>query len=379
MEEASRWRDLAHLASIAGMGRSALRSRGELMQKRTSAKWVALVIAGSCVGCSAPQGAKAPGLFASWTNPFASLTASKGPPRVDEQDDVIRLDKKPKATADFFIAAGDLAKSRGDMNNAVAQYQQAVRVEPKNVNALRHLGKQHVDMQNYTEAEKTFASAVAVAPTDPAPLNDLAICLAQQKRFDDSIVNLNKAIALRPHLTAYRNNMADVLVKSGRPREAFEHLAVVHSKADAHYNLGFLLRQEGQFDAARQHFATAAQIDPQLDAAHQALEEMGGAPAAQTVNRSVNRPAAKEVSAPRNLRAQLPARTVLESGDSTQPADVDVKQTAPKGYYDGVDEEEMKAASPAEVLAKRSKSKPVRKSAAELRAKIEDRESTTLR
>lgn len=345
------------------------------MKIRHKTKWMALLIAGSCVGCSTTQGTQSPGFFASWTNPFASLTASKSQARSDEQDDVIRLDKKPKATADFFIAAGELAESRRDMQTAVAQFQHAVKLDPKNMSAMRHLAQLHERLQNYPEAEQVYASAIAIAPTDPTPLNDLAQCLARQQKYDESIEKLNKAIAMRPHQTIYRNNMAKVLVKAGRPREAFEHLAVVHSQAEAHYNLGYMLREQGELTAASQHFAMAAQIDPNLEAAQQVLEEMGGANTSQTVNKPANRPAAKEVAAPRYLRAQT-AKSVIDSDEQANQVDTQTAPASPKGYYDGVEESEKKSPPPAEVLAKRSKLKTGRKSAAELKAKIEDSEPT---
>lgn len=345
------------------------------MNKKISKKWMALVVVGACAGCSTGSGAKS-GWFASWTSPISSMMASKPAVRSDEQDDAIRLDKKPKATADFFIAGGNLAKSRGDMQNAVAQYAHAVKLEPKNVNAHRHLAKTHVEMRNYPEAEQVYASAIALSPTDPTPLNDLALCLVQQQRYDEAIGALNKAIALRPHEPTYRTNMAGVLVRAGRPREAYEHLVVVHSKAEAHYNLGFLLREDGQFEAARQQMIAAVQVDPGMDAAHQVLAELGNQ-TPRTAHAPQQGPAAKEVSAPRYLRAQSAPKNVIEQEDLRDDSEAEAAPVAPKGYYDGVEEGEKKTAAP-EVLAKLPKSKPAvksgKKSAAALKAKIEDSE-----
>lgn len=348
------------------------------MKKTITAKWMALLIAGSCVGCSTTSGAKSPGFFASWTNPFATTTAANPQKKSDEKDDVIRLDKKPNATADFFIAAGKLADSRGDMQTAVAQYQHAIKKEPKNVNAHLHLARLHERMQNYPEAEQMYLAAAEAGPTDPTPLNDLGLCLARQQRFDEAIEKLNKAIAMKPHQTVYRNNIAKILVKTGRPREAYEHLARVHSVGESHYNLGFMLKENGEFGPAREHLVAAIQVDPNLDAAHDLLAEMGGA-APQTANRPESRPAAtKEVSAPRYMRAQGASKQVIESDEMADEVDTESSPVAPKGYYDGVEEGEESSAPPAEVLAKRQVSKPAKKtgkkSAAALRAKIEDSE-----
>lgn len=348
------------------------------MKKTITAKWMALLIAGSCVGCSTTSGAKSPGFFASWTNPFATTTAANPQKKSDEKDDVIRLDKKPNATADFFIAAGKLADSRGDMQTAVAQYQHAIKKEPKNVNAHLHLARLHERMQNYPEAEQMYLAAAAAGPTDPTPLNDLGLCLARQQRFDEAIEKMNKAIEMKPHQTVYRNNIASVLVKAGRPREAFEHLSRVHSVAEAHSCLACFLRQNGELQTAREHVVIALQIDGNLEPAHELLAELDSV-APQTANRPLNRPAAtKEVSAPRYMRAQGASKQVIESDEMADEVDTESQPVAPKGYYDGVEEGEESSAPPAEVLAKRQVSKPakkpVKKSAAALRAKIEDSE-----
>lgn len=340
------------------------------MKIRFDAKWMALLVAGSCVGCASNSGSQSPGMFASWTNPFSSM-ASKSPSRQDEQDDAIRLDKKPNATADFFIAAGRLAESRHDQQTALAQYKHAVKKEPKNVNAHRHLAQLHERMEHYSEAEAVYAAAIAAAPTDPTPLNDLAQCLARQQRYDESIEKLNKAIAMRPHETLYRNNMAKILVKAGRPREAFEHLTQVHSVAESHYNLGYMLRDSGDLGSARQHAISAIQVDPNFEPAHLLLEEIGGA-MPQTAQRPSNRTPSKEVAVPRNLRAQGPAKSEVRSDNFADEMEPEAEPVAPKGYYEGTDGGEKSAAPPAEVLAKLPKKKPVRKSTAELRSKIED-------
>jgi tetratricopeptide (TPR) repeat protein len=341
------------------------------MKKNRKTRWMALAIAVSCTGCASSGSANTPGLFSSWRNPFASSVAESRPPvREDEHDDILRRDKKAKPDASFFIAAGNLALDRGDHTAALTQYQQAIKLEPKSVSAHRHLAMMHERLQQYPEAEKVYEAAIAAAPTDPVPLNDLALCLSKQQRYDESIALLNKAINLRPHQTFYRNNIAGILVRAGRPREAFDHLTVVHSVAEAHYNLGVMLRQAGEIEPSRQQMLAALQVDPGFVAAKNALAGYGDYGANQPV-RQAARPTAKEVSTPRNLRAQSSAPSDLEF-DQEEGAPTQRAPQKQNGYYDGAEEESGSSPAPAEVLARRNQEKPARKSPSELRAKIED-------
>jgi tetratricopeptide (TPR) repeat protein len=236
-----------------------------------------------------------------------------------------------------------------------------------------HLARLYERQQQYAEAEQVYRSALSAAPTDAMAHNDLGLCYIKQRRYDESIECFQKAIELRPHHTQYRNNMADVLVRADRQREAFGHLTSVHSLPEAHYNLGYLLRQNGQMAPARQHLMAALQVDPGFTPAEQLLAEIGDYNQESTFQPTA-RPSTREVRAPRNLRAQSPSRNSGNEGliDAEAPSEDQMPSKPRGGYYQGIEEGDEKAVPPAEVLASRAKGKPQRKSTSELRAKIED-------
>lgn len=343
------------------------------MKKNSMARWLALAIAASCTGCASDPAARSQGWFASWSNPFASQVASERPDPRKDADDELSLENKVPPKADFFLATGALAESRGDNDTAIAQYQQAISKDPKNVKAHLHLARLYDRLQRYPEAESAYASAMAAAPNNATPINDYAMCLARQRRYDESIEQFQRAITLQRHQALYRNNIAEVLVMAGRPREAFDHLSAVHSPAESHYNMAMLLRRNGEIDPARQQMASALQIDPNLAGGDQFLAELGGAPHA---SHRPQPPATREVAAPRNLRAQIRddrSAEVAAPSDAESQEDAETSPAAPQksgGYYDGMESGDPNAASPAEVLARKPKN--ARKSASELRAKIND-------
>jgi tetratricopeptide (TPR) repeat protein len=338
------------------------------MKRNLKARWLALAMTASSLGCASGTGGATPGLFASWTNPFALQASAQRPNPRKEADDELSLENTVKPKADFYLAAGALAESRGDNDAAIAQYQQAIAKDSKNIKAHLHLARLYDRVQQYPEAETAYAAAITAAPTNPTPLNDYAMCLARQRRYDEAIDHFQKAIMLQKHHALYRNNIAEVLVKAGRPREAFDHLSAVHSVAESHYNLGMLLRRNGELEPARQQIVAALQVDPGMTAAEDVLAELGRAP--QTAQRPRSKPPTREVAAPSNLRAQAPKKQ-LEAETQESPIEQSkAPQQAPGGYYEGVEEGDQGRSAPAEVLARKPKNG--RKSTTELRAKIND-------
>src|SRR5690606_2539828 len=106
--------------------------------------------------------------------------------------------------------------------------------------------------------------------------NDLGLCYARQKRHDEAIEMLDRAIKLQPHNKMYRNNLATVLVEVGRTDTAWSHLTAVNEPAVAHFNMGFLLHKQQQNDVAEQHLQMALQADPSLAAAQKLLAKIAG-------------------------------------------------------------------------------------------------------
>lgn len=343
------------------------------MKKLTPSRWLAIALAASCTGCATGSASGPTSFFAGWSKPFAFLTAdSKTPGKPPKEvDDELRRDNLVPPTAEFFIAAGALAESRGGNDAAIEQYKRAIKTEPNNVKAHLHLARLYDRLERFPEAEQAYNGAIAAAPNDPMPLNDFAMCLARQRRYAESIEIFSKAIALRPHETRLRNNIAEVLVKAGRSQEAFDHLRVVHSVAESHFNLALLLRRNGELGPARQQLVAALQVDPNFDAANDVLAELGG-PAMTAGPRSAPRAASREVSAPSQLRAQAPREPDFDEDPADAPTFMPKRSNSNGGYYEGLNTEETDAAEPSEVLANRANAKKPKKSAAELRAKIED-------
>ncbi len=81
---------------------------------------------------------------------------------------------------------------------ALAKFNQAVKVAPKNVEALNGLGWVLFNSGKPQEAEQAFHKAVLLQPDAPAVLNGLGQVCLQQKRYDEAETYLLKAAPKAP-------------------------------------------------------------------------------------------------------------------------------------------------------------------------------------
>jgi tetratricopeptide (TPR) repeat protein len=119
-----------------------------------------------------------------------------------------------------------------------------------------------------------YQTALQVYPEDAVLLNDVALCYARTEQSDRALAALQRAVELNPSSTLYRNNMAAVLVEANRSAEAVPLLAQTYGTAVAHYNVGYLLHQRGEDQAAVDHFSAALEVNPSLTPARSMLNRL---------------------------------------------------------------------------------------------------------
>jgi len=202
------------------------------------------------------------------------------PPSVDQHDPVSLSSDAQQPGADLYLAAARVQVTNGNLEQAMHQYERALQVAPRNLPAL--LGTARLlDRQGDLQAATTYYQrAVEYHPREAAALNDLALCYARQGMLEKSHQVLLQAIEVQPQRALYRNNIAKVLVNLGRTDQAMVHLAKVHPRPVAHYNLGYLLHQRGMHDQAAAEFAKAIELDPTMEPARAWLARVTVRPAA---------------------------------------------------------------------------------------------------
>ena len=147
-------------------------------------------------------------------------------------------------TRDNWLAHSNLGVAlaqTGEIEEAITQYEEALRIEPDLADAHYNLG----------------------------------IALARVGRMPEAIEQLEYALQIDPDLAEAHNNLGIDLAQSGRIPEAIEHLEralrIQPDLAEAHYNLGIALVQAGRIEDAISHYQQALRIKPDYIQAQNAI------------------------------------------------------------------------------------------------------------
>lgn len=196
------------------------------------------------------------------------------------KDDPIAIGYKNRKAPgpEVYATYGKVQERAGNLDAAEKQYQQALKLAPKDADSLIAYAHLKDRQGKLDEATDLYKQAIKHHPENATAHNDLGLCYARQKKMDASIASLSRAVQLQPAKKLYRNNIATVLVQLDRMPEALEHLSYEEKPAVANYNLACLLHQSGKTQAAGHYFASAAQMDPELTAAREWAVKLGSMP-----------------------------------------------------------------------------------------------------
>jgi tetratricopeptide (TPR) repeat protein len=136
---------------------------------------------------------------------------------------------------------GNALFQKGEVDEAMAQYQQALAIHPDHAKAHYNLGNALAQKSQLDEAISEFHKTLALQPDQAEVLNNLGIALFRNGQMDEAIVQFQKALALQPDLAGAHNNLGAALFKKGRLDEAISHfqkaLALQPDYVDAQNNL----------------------------------------------------------------------------------------------------------------------------------------------
>jgi tetratricopeptide (TPR) repeat protein len=173
--------------------------------------------------------------------------------------------------------------SQGRLQEAIEQYEQALRLRPNYVLAQNNLGIALQQAGRVQEASQHYEQALRNKSDYAKAHNNMGIALAQAGRTQDAIVYYEQALQAVPDFAEAHYNLGNALVQLGRVQEAIGHyqqaVQIQPDHARAHYNLGNALMGQGRLQEAIDHYEQALRIKPDYASAHNnlgnALEGVG--------------------------------------------------------------------------------------------------------
>ena len=192
-----------------------------------------------------------------------------------------------------------LAQERsGDIPAATESYEAALRLDPRDVETVIHLGNLYVGLKRYADAESKFRAALelepksspallglaqtldaqkkpeaaeayrdylAANPDNPAARSRLIHWLLDQKQYDSALAELDRSeTGKSPTLDSLRSR-ADILIAQKKWDDSIvtlrKALALAPNDAQLHGGLGRVYMQKRDFPSAEKEIKAALQLD----------------------------------------------------------------------------------------------------------------------
>ena len=173
---------------------------------------------------------------------------------------------------------GLLATREGRINEAIGNFQEALRLGPDYWIALENLGNAYRQQKRWDEARAALERAVAARPRDAEANYSLAMVYAQTEDTDRAYQYLQNALKLRPEYPEALNNLGILYLRTRRRDDAvakFEECIRVAPGFDQSYlNLARVYSLEGDRDKARAVLLDLVKEHPGHQQAQKALDEL---------------------------------------------------------------------------------------------------------
>jgi tetratricopeptide (TPR) repeat protein len=197
---------------------------------------------------------------------------------IGQYQEALRLDPSfAEAHNNLGVAWG---KTPGRLSEAIAEYEAALRLKPDSAEAHNNMGNAFLKIPGRQEAAiAQFEAALRLKPDYAEAHNDLGLAWAQSPgRLKDAIAQFEEALRLKPDYAGAHNNLGLAwTLTPGKLKDAIaqfeETLRLDPDFAPAWHSLGMAWLHLGNPPAATAAFREELRLSPENPAAQQALAE----------------------------------------------------------------------------------------------------------
>jgi tetratricopeptide (TPR) repeat protein len=236
---------------------------------------LALLLAGSAAGLQRPaSAAPAVALSPQLQEVFDQGQQALGAGQLEAaQAAFLKVLTQGGRVAFVYNNLGVVYLQRGDNERAVAQFREAIRLQPDYVAPHVLMGSTLLAMGKFPEAARELETAVKLQPQDPLVRLQLAKAYRREEDYLRAVEQLQALENLAPQEPEYVYQTA----KAYLDLSAWCYQQIVHlqpSSARAYQALAENFRAQGRPEIALPVFQRAAQADPTLPEIHLALAEI---------------------------------------------------------------------------------------------------------
>ena len=168
-------------------------------------------------------------------------------------------------TKEEWIREGNVLENLNRDEEALAAYEQAIRLHPDDANYKNNKGNALSDLKRYEEALAAYEQAISLDPDDANYKNNKGIALENLKRHEEALDAFEQAISLDPNFALAYNNKGIALNELKRYEEALvayeQAISLDPNFADYYHNKGTTLNDLKRYKEALAAFEQAISRD----------------------------------------------------------------------------------------------------------------------
>lgn len=185
--------------------------------------------------------------------------------------DTIAEQKMPEIKPDTYVAAGDLAASRGQFGRAVSQYESALKLRPDDAATSRKLALAYVKADQMPAAIEAWKRYLKVSHGSDDAYGSLGYAYELAGKPADAEATYKEGVAKHSDGKLTHINYGLMLVRKNRVDDAVKQLSAVLSPPEVNYNIASVYTDLGRRDLAKFYYRRALECDPGFEPAKQKL------------------------------------------------------------------------------------------------------------
>ncbi len=169
-----------------------------------------------------------------------------------------------------YMTRGNKYDDNGMPEQALRDYEQALRLAPGEAQIYRNRGVTYRGMRDYTRAADDFSQAIRLKPDYAAAYINRGAALERLGQYDQAVLDYAQAITLAPDDADGHFRLASCHLVTGRYDAAIQSytraLALTPNDSDSYYFRGLAKLKNGDAPGGTSDLAAASRIDPDVEA-----------------------------------------------------------------------------------------------------------------
>jgi hypothetical protein len=149
---------------------------------------------------------------------------------------------------------GSALRDLGQVDEAIEQYRQAIKINPLYAKAHNNLGCALRDKKQFDEAEAEFKLAIKILPDYAYAQNNYGVALAVRGQYEEAISHFDAALKADPRFKDAMTNMLKAGITGNKPDNVLEVLLSLQQKmpsyAELYYRAGVIYDAKGEAEKA---------------------------------------------------------------------------------------------------------------------------------